>query len=57
MNTHTKLTYWDRIMMAVTFAEANEPDIAREFLDKAKEKKPENRPENRTGDRPELRAE
>jgi len=44
-------------MMAVTFAEANEPDIAREFLDKAKEKKPENRPENRTGDRPELRAE
>jgi len=27
-----KLSWFDRIMAAVTFAEANEPDVGKEFL-------------------------
>ena len=29
----TKLTYFDRLLAAITFAEANEPGLAEEFLD------------------------
>ena len=51
----TKLSTWDRIMMAITFAEANEPQTARELLSPEQtEKRPETRKE--TGKRPELRA-
>ena len=42
----TKLSWLDRIMAAVTFAEANEPDIGRELLcgnGCASEKKRKNR--------------
>ena len=28
----TKLTYFDRLLAAITFAEANEPELAEEFL-------------------------
>lgn len=28
----TKLTYFDRLLAAITFAEANEPEMAEEFL-------------------------
>lgn len=50
------LNAWDRIMAAITFAEANEPEIAREMLDLDRQ---EQRPDNRArkaDQRPELRA-
>ena len=28
----TKITWFDKVMAAVTFAEANEPDLGKEFL-------------------------
>ncbi len=53
----TKLSTWDRIMMAITFAEADEPQTARELLTPEKtEKRPEARTRKETGKRPELRA-
>ena len=30
------LTFFDRLMTAITFAEANEPELAREFADDRK---------------------
>ena len=51
-----KLNLWDRIMMAITFAEADEAETAVQMLDK---KTSENRPESRikkTEQRPELRV-
>ena len=51
-----KINLWDRIMMAITFAEAGETKTAIELLDK---KTNEQRPENRirkTEQRPELRV-
>jgi len=33
MYTNTKLTYLDRIMMAITFAEAGEMETAKSMLD------------------------
>lgn len=51
MNTQTNsLNAWDKIMMAITFAEANEAEIARQVI----EKRPQVRKENTT--RPELRV-
>jgi hypothetical protein len=51
----TKLSAWDRIMMAITFAEENEPETARDILNPEKvEKRPETRKE--TDRRPELRV-
>ena len=50
------LNAWDRIMAAITFAEANEPEIAREMLNPDRQ---EQRPDNRArkaDQRPELRA-
>lgn len=55
--TSSKLSAWDRIMMAITFAEADEPQTARELLSPEKiEKRPETRSRKETGKRPELRA-
>lgn len=53
---HIRISAWDRIMMAITFAEAGEHDTARELLSKKqKEQRPESR--NRTSEqRPEIRA-
>ena len=51
-----KLNLWDRIMMAITFAEAGEAETAIELLDK---KTTEQRPESRVRkaeQRPELRV-
>ena len=51
-----KLNLWDRVMAAVTFAEAGEAETAVQLLDK---KINEQRPENRirkTEKRPELRV-
>ena len=51
-----KLNLWNRIMTAITFAEAGEAETAIEFLEK---KTNEQRPENRirkNEQRPELRV-
>lgn len=56
MNTYTKpASLWDRIMMAITFAEVGEADTARELLDKRAEKRPESRVRKESERRPELR--
>jgi len=51
-----KLNWWDRMMMAITFAEANEADTAREILNDQKQQRPENRVGKQAEKRPELRA-
>lgn len=54
MNTSTKQpNWWDRIMAAITFAEAGEPGTAREILAKRALKR--QRSESRTGKGPEER--
>jgi hypothetical protein len=51
-----KLNLWDRIMMAITFAEAGEAKTAIEMLDnKTKEQRPEARV-RKSERRPELRV-
>jgi hypothetical protein len=51
-----KLNLWDRIMMAVTFAEAGEEKTAIELLDnKTNEQRPETRI-RKSEQRPELRV-
>lgn len=53
---NSRISTWDRIMMAITFAEAGEHDTARELL---KERQNIQRPETRNekfDQRPELRA-
>ena len=51
-----KLNLWDRIMMAITFAEAGEAKTAIELLDnKTKEKRPETRA-RKSEQRPVLRV-
>lgn len=55
--TSSRLSTWDRIMMAITFAEADEPQTAREMLTPEKiEKRPDARSRKETDKRPELRA-
>ena len=56
MNTKTtKISAWDRIMMAITFAEADDEKTAREMLAPGKdEKRPETRTRKETDKRPEL---
>jgi hypothetical protein len=58
MSTQSKkLSAWDRIMMAITFAEADEPQTAREMLNPARvETRPETRAKKEKNRRPELRA-
>jgi hypothetical protein len=53
---NTKLNLWDRIMMAITFAEAGEDETAREILDKrtGREKRSESRSRKESGNRPKL---
>jgi len=53
VNTQTeKLNAWDRIMMAITFAEANETETAREVISK----RPERRSRKESAQRPQLRV-
>lgn len=53
----SRLTAWDRIMMAITFAEADEPQRAREMLNPEYfEQRPETRTRKEAEKRPELRA-
>lgn len=49
------ITTWDRIMMAITFAEVGEHDAARELLKKESETRPEARL-RKAEQRPEIRA-
>ena len=52
-----KINLWDRIMMAITFAEANDEKTAREIMTPGKEeKRPESRPRKEAENRPELRV-
>ncbi len=52
MNTQTeKISAWDRIMMAITFAEAGEYETAREVM----EQRPGSRARKESVRRPELR--
>jgi hypothetical protein len=51
-----RLNRWDRIMMAITFAEAGEAETAREILDNTKQKRPGSRIEKQNDNRPELRV-
>lgn len=46
------LNWWDKVMMAATFAEANEHETAKQILSK----RPETRQRKESGKRPELRA-
>lgn len=50
----TRLTKWDKLMMAITFAEANEAETARGILEKTSKK--EKRPENQSINRPDMRV-
>jgi hypothetical protein len=54
---NTKLNLWDRIMMAITFAEAGEDRTAREILDKrtGSEQRPESKVRKETVKRSQLR--
>ena len=59
MHTNTnKISLWDRIMMAITFAEANDGETAREMLDEQnwKETRANQKVRKETGKRPELRV-
>ena len=47
-----KLNAWDRIMMAITFAEANEPETARKVISKRAER----RTRKESVQRPQLRV-
>lgn len=55
MRNQTQISTWDRIMMAITFAEANEHQTAKDLLsNKGSVLRPESRKE--TQKRPDLRA-
>jgi len=50
-----RLNAWDRIMMAITFAEAGEDQTAREILENRKTvERPESRTRKEADKRPEL---
>ena len=53
-NEKTRLSKWDKLMMAITFAEAGEPETARDILEKTNKK--QKRPENQGESRPDLRV-
>lgn len=50
------INLWDRIMMAITFAEAGEDATAKEMLDMNKKKQSQVRKEKTTEQRPSLRV-
>lgn len=51
-----QLNLWDRIMMAITFAEAGEHETAKDMLTrKAQNQRPESRTEKEQAKRPDLR--
>jgi hypothetical protein len=53
-NEKTRLSKWDKLMMAITFAEAGEPETARDLLEKTSKK--QKRPEKQGENRPNLRV-
>lgn len=55
MYTVKKLTFWDRIMMAATFAEADEAATARDILNSSRPKRLAHRVEEQADNRPALR--
>jgi hypothetical protein len=52
LQNEERLNWWDRMMMAATFAEANEAGTAREMISK----RPAARIRNESARRPELRV-
>ncbi|MBU0672862.1 MAG: hypothetical protein KJ732_07545, partial [Candidatus Margulisbacteria bacterium] len=57
LNKKDLLNKWDRIMMAITFAEAGEAETAKDLMNrKTTNHRPESRIEKKTGRRPELRV-
>lgn len=56
MNTnYEKISTWDRVMMAITFAEAGEPETAVEILNQKKIEKQNDNRLRQAEQRPELR--
>jgi len=57
MKDHSgKLSWWDRVMTAITFAEAGEAETAKDLLKKqAKRQRPESKIRKETERRTELR--
>ncbi|MBU0672863.1 MAG: hypothetical protein KJ732_07550 [Candidatus Margulisbacteria bacterium] len=56
LNKKDLLNKWDRIMMAITFAEVGEADTARDLMNQETNKqRPESRIEKRMERRPDLR--
>ena len=54
--SNPRISKWDRIMMAITFAEVGEHETARELLtEKRKEQRPDVR-NRKVEQRPEMRA-
>lgn len=53
-NQKQKLTAWDKLMMAVTFAEAGDADTANSIMGRPDQKK-EQRPNIKTEKRPEMK--
>ena len=51
-----RLSMWDKVMMAITFAEAGEANTARDILNQrtGKQQQPESRTRKESGKRPDL---